>query len=180
MHAQCMWAFSGVWEWTGSDWDPQCVSNEAVFVWTNPESVADVMSRLLLLYRLRPSTQCSHMFLVVWTSRPDNLLLLLHKHQLHNMYTQHFTEFMSETFSLSCNDTQTMKLLSDVRPTNGQSEPVVCESQDSNFRHRIHTMIQRTHGSVYVMWLLFPVTYSFKDLLSSVGQYQVTRRWHHY
>ncbi|CAB1428866.1 unnamed protein product [Pleuronectes platessa] len=40
--------------------------------------------RLLLLYRLRPSPGCSHMFLFERVG-PNNLLLLLHKHQLHNM-----------------------------------------------------------------------------------------------
>ncbi|CAB1446604.1 unnamed protein product [Pleuronectes platessa] len=38
----------------------------------------------LLLYRLRPSPGCSHMFLFERVG-PDNLLLLLHKHQLHNI-----------------------------------------------------------------------------------------------
>ncbi|CAB1431929.1 unnamed protein product [Pleuronectes platessa] len=39
--------------------------------------------RLLLLYRLRPSPGCSHVFLFERVG-PDNLLLL-HKQQLHNM-----------------------------------------------------------------------------------------------
>ncbi|CAB1413733.1 unnamed protein product [Pleuronectes platessa] len=52
-----------------------------------------IMSRLLLLYRLRPSPGCSHLFLLVWRSRTDNLLL--HKHRLHNMYTNHVFLFIS-------------------------------------------------------------------------------------
>ena len=48
----------------------------------------------LLLYRLRPSPGCSHMFLLVWRSRTHNLLLLHRHYHIHFIFrTQLISQF---------------------------------------------------------------------------------------